>query len=179
MIDPLALPGFRTRLAALRRRPPAPHLFARRLIECGHESADAFVAARRARDDEVADGKRRAGRVVVLMPVRHLRFPEQGAGVFVQRDDVRVIGDHEEPIAGNGGAAIDAAGGVADEAFRARTLVVPDFPARSRVERIALVGGGDVHHAFGDDRRHLQTVRIAQAVHPLRRERRGVALVDL
>ena len=75
MIDAFPLPGVRTRLATFRHRPEAPHLFAGRLVERRQESAHAFVAARRSRDDEVADRQRRAGGVVVLAPVGHLGVP--------------------------------------------------------------------------------------------------------
>ena len=120
--------------------------------------------------DEIADDERRAGRVVVLAPVGHLRFPEQRAGDAIERDEVRVIGDHEHAIAGDGDAAVGAAGGVADQALGSRPLVVPDLAAAAGVERVALVGAGDVHHALDDDRRHLQARRVGQAEDPLGRQ---------
>ena len=129
MIEAFALPRFRSRLAALRRRPPPPDFFACRLIERRDKPANALVSAGRAGDDEVADGERSARGVVVLMPVGHLGFPQQRTGVFVQRDEVRVVGDHEQAIAGDGGAAIDTAGRVAHETFCPRALVMPDLAA--------------------------------------------------
>ena len=150
-------------------RPESPHLLARRLIERGDESAHAFVAARRAGDDEVPDRKRRARGVVVLTPVGHLGFPEQRSGVPIERDEVRVIGDHEHAVAGDADTAIDAARRVSDQALRSRTLIAPDLAAAAGIERVALVGARHVHHAFDDDRRHLEA-RGVEAVDPLRRQ---------
>ena len=169
----------RSRLAALRHRPEAPDFLAGRLIECRQESPHALVAAGRAGDDEVADRQGSAGRVVVLAPVGHLGVPAQRAGHPVERDDVRVIRHHEDLVAGDRHAAIGAAGGVADEAFRARPLIPPDLPARARVERVALVRARHVHHAARDDRRDLQRRGVRQAEDPLRREPRGVAFRDV
>ncbi len=74
-------------------------LLCRSLIEGGDESAHALIAARGAGDDQIADDERRGGAVVVLMPVGHLGFPEQLAVEAVQRDHVRVVGQHEDAIA--------------------------------------------------------------------------------
>ena len=113
-------------------RPEAPHFLARRLIERGQEAADALVAARRARDHEIADDERRGRRAVVLrqsaISVSQSSVPREP----VRRQEMRVIGHHEHAIAGDGNAAVDAAGGVAGEAFRARPLEVPDLAARCR-----------------------------------------------
>ena len=167
------------RLARPRHGPEAPDFLAGGLIECGDEAAHAFIAARRAGDDEVSDGQRRAGRVVVLAPVGHLGFPQQRAGEAVQRDEVRVVGDHEHAVAGDGDAAVDAAGRVADQALGARTLVVPDLAAAAGIERVALVGAGDIHHAVHDHRRHLQARGVAEAEDPLGHECAHIARRDL
>ena len=163
VLDVLALPGLRSRLASLRHGPEAPHLLARRLIEGGQEAADAFVAARRAGDHQAADGQRRRGRAVVLAPVGHLGVPQQRAREAVEGDEVRVVGDHEHAVAGDGDAAVDAAGGVAGQALRARAPVVPDPPSGAGVERIALVGGGHVHDAVHHHRRHFQPRGVGRA----------------
>ena len=179
MLDPLPLPRLRARLAAARHRPEAPDLLAGGLIERGHEPAHALVATGAAGHHQVADRQRRAGRVVVLAPVGHFRFPQQRAGRSIERDEMRVIGDHEHAVAGDADAAVHAAGGVADQPLGPRALVVPDLAAAAGVERVAFVGARHVHHAVGDDRRHLQTRRVRQAEDPLRRQPAGVALGDL
>ena len=52
---------------------------------------------------------------VVLAGVGHLDIPEELAGEAMQREQVRVVGDHEHAVAEHGDAAIDAAGGVAGQ----------------------------------------------------------------
>ena len=76
--------------------------------------------------------QRRAGGVVVLTPVGHLRFPQEPAGEAIERDEVRVIGDHEHAIAGDAHAAVDAAGSVANQPLRARTADSARSRGRSR-----------------------------------------------
>ena len=107
-------------------------------------------------------GERRAGRVVVLAPVGHLGFPEQRAGEAIERDDVRVIGDHEHAVAGDADAAVDAARGVADETLGAR----PAGSARSRGRarrRARSIRWRSVTYITPshDHRRHLQARRVA------------------
>ena len=104
----------------LRHGPETPRFLAGRLIEGGQEAADALVAARDPRHHQVADDQRRGRRAVVQPPVRHRRVPQQRAGEAVERDEMRVVGDHEDAIAGHGNAAVDAARGVAGEPLRAR-----------------------------------------------------------
>src|SRR5205823_8288339 len=76
-------------------------------------------------------------------------------------------------------AAVDAAGRVADEPLRPRPLVVPDFTAGAGIERVALVGAGDVHDAAGNDRRDLQARSARDAEDPLGNDPSRVARVDL
>ena len=110
MIDRFSLPRFRQRFSRPRNGPEPPDFLAGRLLECREKSADAVIAARDTRDDQVADGERRTGAVIVLMPVGHLVFPEERAGESVERDEMAVIGDHEHAVAGDRDAAIRAAG---------------------------------------------------------------------
>ncbi len=90
-----------------------------------------------------------------------------------------MIGDHEDAVAVHRHAAVDSRGGVAGEALRPRPLIVPDAPPRPRVQRVALVGVGDVHHPVDHDRRHLQARGAGQREHPRRREARDRAAIDL
>ena len=179
MCDAASLPCFRSRLPRRRHRPEAPHLFAGGLIKGGEEAAHAFVATGRAGDHEVADHERRARGVVVLTPVRHLRFPQQRTRRAVERDDVRMIGHHEHAIARDGDASVDTAGRVADEPLGSWTRIVPDPASRSGVDRVTLICARDVHHAVHDDRCHLQRRGIRKAEGPLRYQPPNIALVDL
>src|SRR5207237_4295082 len=88
-------------------------------------------------------------------------------------------GNHEHALARNGHAPVDAPGGVADEVFGSWTLVVPDLAARPRIERVALVGAGHIHHAVDDDWRHLQARGVGQAEDPPGNHPRHVARRDL
>src|SRR5262249_20205681 len=127
MIEVAPLPRLRVRLSLFRGVPEAPDFLAGGLIEGGDKSARALVPTGRARDYKIADSQRRRGRVVILMPVGHLGLPQQLARETLQRDDVCVIGDHEDAVARQGHTAIDPAGCVADQAARAGPLVVPDL----------------------------------------------------
>ncbi len=71
----------------------------------------------------------------------------------LERDQARVVGDHEDAIPKNGHAAIDAGYGVPgwDQAFGALPAVVPDLCACACVEGEGLIGGGDVHDSIDDE----------------------------
>src|SRR5262249_3478273 len=148
MGDALPLPCFRSTLAGSRSGPKTPDLFSGVLIEGRNKTAYTLIAARGSGDDQTADGKRSARSVVVLMPIRNLRVRQQTAGMAVERDNVRVIGDHKHAVSGDANAAIDAAGRVADQSSRPRALVMPDLAAGSRVQRIAFVRAGHIHDAI-------------------------------
>ena len=62
---------------------------------------------------------------------------------------------YEEAVARQSHPAIDAARRVACQIARARPLVVPDLPARPRIQRIAFVRAGHVHDAAYHDWRGL------------------------
>ena len=182
VLDRAANPRLRAMLTRRRHRPESPDAFAGRRTVSVEKSADAFVSAGYAGDHEIVDDQRRAGGAVVLPRVGHLDVPQQLAGVAVQRDQVRVVRDHEHAIAERRNAAIDAGRRIAGQALRPRTAVVPDLTAALRVERERFVRRRDVHHTVDDDRRHLERARSAlNREHPFRREAvdgRGVDLVE-
>src|SRR5215831_16139587 len=97
MLGLLALPGF---LAA-------------DLVICRNKSPHAFITAGRAGNDEIAYCERCGCAVVVLMPVRHLRFPEKLSVTPVERDHMCVIREHEKAVTGNSDAAVEPNSGVA------------------------------------------------------------------
>ena len=174
-----APPRLGARFPARGDRPESPRFLAGHAIEGGHEAADTFVAARDPRHDQRADDQRGGRGPVVLPPVGHGRFPQQVAGEAVEREQVRVVGDHEDAIAVHRHAAVDAGGGVAGQALRARPLIVPDAAPGPGVQGVALVGAGHVHDAVDDDRRHLQARRARQREDPRRRQPRDGAAIDL
>src|SRR6202000_1289416 len=134
VIERISFPRFRIRLAGFRHGPESPDFLAGRLIVCGHETAHAFVTSSGACNYQIADYERRGGAVVVLMPVGHLGLPDECAGETVQRDDVGVIGQHEDAVARPCDSAIKANGSVARKSLCARALEMPDHASAACVE---------------------------------------------
>src|SRR5262245_13537567 len=97
----------------------------------------------------------------------------------VERDDVRMISHHENAITRYAHATIDSTSSIADQPFGSRPLVMPDFAAAARVERIAFVGTRDVHDAVDHDWCYLQTRCIRETENPLCREPANIVSVDL
>src|SRR6266849_7318736 len=145
VIDVLALPGLRTRLAPFRYGPEPPQFLAAVLIEGGDEPVGAMFATGNSGDNEVAGGKRSRSGEVVLVPVRDLRVPEKIASKSIQRDDVGVIGLHENAAAGHSYAAVVS--GIANHTLCPGPLVMPELAAGPGIQRVALVGGRHVHDA--------------------------------
>ena len=136
-------------------------------MPCVPGKSNPFVSTRDAGNDEIVDHERRARRAVVLACVGHLDIPEKLTGTAVERDQVRVVGDREHAVAEQRDSAVDAAGGIAGEAGRAGTAVVPDLAAASRIEGERFIHGGQKHHAAGHDRCDLQITRsAANGEHP-------------
>ena len=166
MLDVFALPGFRAGLAGQRHGPESPDFLAGGLIERGDEAANTFVATRRSRDHQVADGERRGCPVVVEVPIRHFGFPQQLAIGPAERDHVGVVGEHEHAIAGHRDTAIESAGGVPGDAASPFTPVAPDNAARAGVERPAFVRARHVHHAVHDQGRVFDGGRTGHGENP-------------
>ena len=177
VLDVLALPGLRSRLARLRHRAESPDLLARRLVVRRDESVRAVFTAGHARDDQIACRKRRGRGGVILAPVAELRVPQQLARETVERDDVRVVRLHEHAIARDGNAAVRAAAG--GQVRRARPPVVPDPPAAPGIEREAFVDPRHVHDPARDGRRDLQVTCVREREHPRHREPADGVPVDL
>ena len=156
MIDVLAIPGLRTRLARFRNGPESPNLLSRSSVKRRDKAAHAIVAARHSGQNQAAGDQRSGSGVVVLPPVRHLGVPQQRACGTIQRDQMRVIGDHEYAVAGHGHAAVHSSRRSSANAPRAAALIVPDRPAGAGVERPAFVGTGDIHDACHHYRSQLE-----------------------
>ncbi len=67
-----------------------------------------------------------------------------------------IVGDHENLVAKNRGAAICTQRRVSYEPGRARTRILPDGAAGDRVQRERRMRAGDVHDTFGNNRSHFQ-----------------------
>src|SRR5580693_3691729 len=122
MIDGGADPSFGAGLTGSGDGPEAPDAFAGGGFVGGEEAADAFVAAGDTGNYQIADSERGLGGAVILMVVDHFGVPDELAGVAVKGDEMGVVCDHEDAIAEDGDAAIDAGDGVTggDEIFGAR-----------------------------------------------------------
>ena len=175
VLDVLPLPRLRSGCSGLRHRPESPDLPAGLLIVGRDEPVRAVLAARDARDHEVARRQRRRRGGVVLPPVVERRIPQELAAEPVEGDDVRVVGFHEDAIARDPHAAVH----VVDHGGGLRPLVVPDLAAAPGVERVALVGIGDIHDPADDDRRDLRAAHAGNREDPFRAEPHDGALVDL
>src|ERR1700679_1600927 len=92
---------------------------------------------------------------------------------------MRVVGRQENAVSGGSYAAISAARGVAGQAARARTLVMPNLLAGTGVERIAFVRAGDIHDAVDHHRSHLQAPRVRKTEDPRGAQASHVVPIDL
>ena len=90
-----------------------------------------------------------------------------------------MIGNHEDAVASNSHATVDAARGHANQALRSRALVLPDLPAAARIERVAFVGIGDVHDTFHNHRCDFEQRHAGRRECPFGRQAPYVALIDL
>ena len=95
----------------------------------------------------------------------------------IERDEVRVERQHEQPIAEHAEAAVDRRDRAVGQIVRQLTLIAPERPARLRVERPRVVERtGHVDDAVGDQRRPLESPAGDDAglEGPLRGEAMGV-----
>ena len=155
--DGAPLPRFKPGFALRRHGPPPPDALAVGCLVSGQESANAPIASGHPGDDHVLDDERRDRAAVMLRFVRHHHFPQEPAGDAVQGDQVGVIGRHENLVTQEGHAAVRAQGGVGDDSRSARTGILPDEMAATRVEREHLARPGRIHDAVGDEGNRLQS----------------------
>ena len=176
MSDAFALPGFRPRLARFGDGPESPGFLAGGLIEGCDKSPGAMFAAANAANYQIAGSERSGSREITLAPIRHRGIPHQLAGEAIQRDHMRVIGLHEDAVAGDHGSPVHAGG---DHADRFAPLVMPDLPSRAGVERIAIIAAGDVHDAVGYHGGHFETCRAGKIEDPFWSETGDILRRDL
>src|SRR6185437_6315738 len=132
--------------------PMPPEHLAVRYFVAGDESADAPVGARDTGDDGIFHNQRRYSGTVMLRLLRHGHFPNHAAGGSIESNQVRVVADHENLVAVQRYTAIGAERCIADKTWRARARVVPDFPARRRIDCKRFIGAGHIHDAVYNER---------------------------
>ena len=165
-------PGLGARLARPRRRVPAPHdvaaLRIARLEIAGHVERVAADADQHL----LADDDRRARREVLALDVGDLVVPALLARRRVERDEVVVGRQEEDPVAVHADAAI------ADVDAAARLPeVVPDLAAGARVDGPHVIGRREIQHAVDHQRRRLDRRRTESAGR--RRRRVGAFAADV
>ncbi len=140
-------------VARLRDRVERPQQLAVGRVERLDEAANAVLAAVGADQHLAVDDRRRHRFRVALFRIGDLRFPQQLAGLGVERDELGVDRAHEQLAAFDRDAAVVVA--AADRDDRAElVLVVPEFLAGHGVDRVDVVERRrQEHHAIDDDGR--------------------------
>ena len=101
------------------------------------------------------------------------------AGAHVKREQVRVGSRHEQAIAKDTEAAVDGAAAEV-QVLRELAAVMPDLPARSRIDRPGVVvEAGHVQHAVDHQRRRLKAALCTGLERPLRGQLMDVFRRDL
>ena len=143
------------------------------------EAANAVLAAGDADDHLVLDDQRRDRRGVADLVVLERRVPDDGAGLHVEREQVRVERGHEQLVAEHAEAAVDeaAAGG---QVRRQLAAVAPDLAAGPRVDRPRdVLRAGDVEHVVAQSGVVSKLPSVAGLERPLRDEPVDVGRRDL
>src|SRR5260370_1165201 len=91
---------------------------------------------------------------------------------------MRVVRHHEHAIAGNCHASIRAARYGAADSLGPAALIMPDRPAGACVQRPALIGAGDIHHALHHYGSDLQVRAIGNWKYPMRGKPGNVRRID-
>src|SRR5205814_6985503 len=82
--------------------------------------------------------------------------PDDVSCFCVERDDVRIERAKKNSVAKNGESTIDSPA-ARTNVRRQRTLILPDRPARARIEcKCSVVGSRGVEHSIDDERRGLK-----------------------
>src|SRR5258708_9519537 len=115
----------------------------------------------------------------MLAIVRHFGIPQKLAVDPAERDQVSVIGHHEDLLAQQSYSAIDRRSSIPDHSFRERARVVPDLPPIAGVESPRLVRSRDVHHSVRDHGCHFEVSGSRDREHPFRGQASYVTGVDL
>ena len=113
MIDGISDPGFRALLAPPWNRVKSPGALAAGDLVGIHKAARALFAARDAGKHQVPNHQGSSGRTIALVCIRHDHIPKSRSGLTIQRQQMRVVRDHEDAIARNSHTAVGASAGFA------------------------------------------------------------------
>src|SRR5262245_39416816 len=179
MFESGSYPRLRGFLTAYRDRPDPPHALSCRGTVCIDKAACAFLAAGHARDHEIArhQGSRRGA--VPVLDVTQYDIPDLASREAVQRQEVCIVGDHEQAVAGDRQPAICASSSLAQQAGCPGGAEGPDLAARSGIQRVRFVCARDVHDPVGNNRRDFQPRRAGNWKYPGRGQPIHVAGTDL
>ena len=149
----VSLPG----LARLRNRAEPPQALATDVVGF-EESAQRVLATGYADEQLVLHDERRARDVEPFHRVGDLHLPERQARPRIETDERGIVGPHEQPMAKDGDAAVDAV-----RLVRVADLLLPrpspDLTAAARIDgrdRAGIAPSGRIHHAVHDERRALE-----------------------
>src|SRR5260370_1222537 len=174
-----AFPAFVTRLTRAGNRIKAPSPLAGVRVVSIDETANAVLTATDANDDEILHGQRRERDAVALRVIESGHIPSDVPRFSVERDHMRIQRAQEYLVAKNGQAAIHASA-AGPNISRQRALILPDRPARARVQREgALVLTRAIQHAVDNQRRRLELSARHGLIGPLRHQPVRVADINL
>ena len=166
-------------MAFFGNRVEGPHQLAAGRIESLDEAADAVFTAVGPDQHLAVHHCGRHGFAITFFRVRDLGFPQQLAGLGVERHQLGIQRAHEQLAALDRHAPV--VGAAAEGGDRTHlVLVVPELAAGDGVERVHMVErGGHVHHAIDHDRRRLHRLAHLGLEHEGGLELLHVAGVDL
>ena len=174
-----AFPRFMSRLARTRDRVEAPFALAGRGIIRVNEAANSIFPARHTDEHEILDHQRRERDAVAIAIVHRRSVPHHASGLGVQRDNMRIQRAKKNFVSQNGHPAIHAPA-TRPNIRRQRALILPDRPARPRVERkCAIVLARGIEDAVHNQRCRFEFPARHRLISPLGNEHRCVRRVDL
>ena len=148
-------------------------------VERLDEAAHAVLAAVGADQHLAVDDRGRHRFRIALLRIGDLRFPQQLAGLGVERDELGVDRAHEQLAALDRDAAVVVAAADGDDRPQL-VLVVPELLARRRVDRVDVVERRrQEHDAVDDDRRGFHRLEHRGLEHERGLQLADVAGVDL
>ena len=136
--------------AAGRSAVPAPLRLAGLGVDGFEKAGEVIEIARNADQHVIANDQRRHRGPVAALRIGHGDVPAHRAVLRVQADQVRVRRHEVEPFAVHRNAA-----GADVEALVLRVGVVPDLVSGARIDRVDIVGRGEVDDAIHQQRAKL------------------------
>ena len=164
----------RVRSAQGRRTVPLPLRLAGLGIDGPQVARQVVEISGDANDHVIANHQGRHGGPVSLFDIGNLNIPAHFAVFRVQRNQVRIGRDEEQPVLVHGNAAMPDV-----EPFVGRIGVVPDLMSRARIHRPDVVRHREVQHAVDQQRRRLQGRLLAGLKRPGQPQRWNVLRSDL